>query len=172
MALKQWASHYLKRKTSEKMENSREKAVWASPMPWGAMLAYQWAMEMGWDGMQGVAWRRTSGKIKIPGIYSRVDGMWSWVEKSVVSLPSACHIAPIYYLLPADNKWKQFYPTARLWRQVSHIYRLGLDVIKVWKQPTVGDCEVYGSSAVGIMSQREGIHTWEIKLVIMLSIVS
>lgn len=83
-------------KTAEKKQYEQvpcpEEQCWLTSEPWR------------WDGMQGVAWRRTSGKIKIPGIYSRVDGMWSWVEKSVVSLPSACHIAPIYYLLPADNK--------------------------------------------------------------------
>lgn len=36
--------------------------------------------------------------------YTKVDGMWLWVEKSVFSLLSVCHRAPICCLLPADNR--------------------------------------------------------------------
>lgn len=47
-----------------------------------------------------------------------------------------------------------------------------LAVIKVWKQPTMGTVKYLSSSAVGIMSQREGIHMQKIKLVITLTTVS
>lgn len=89
-------------------------------------------------------------------------------------LPTYC-IASICHLLPADNICKLFYPKGGLWRQVSHFTNQNqrtLGVIKVWKQPTMGTMKYLSLSAVGIMSQREGIHMQKIKLVITLTTVS